>query len=218
MKLYRIVVFIITSILVFSCTKEEPEEGSNWNPNFSIAIGYTSLQMNADSGFDTLLLQINALTGLPYWTEEIDIPLSYIMPFDMGQISDFSKEIISIMFRLNTYNGFPNEALGQVYFIDGSNNIVDSLFSTGPLTMNIGTVNGETINSAHTQTDIIFNQSKIEELTTVRDILVQGEISNVSLDTSLVDFYPNYTLGIQLGLQAELSMSISEEFTNQDNQ
>jgi len=211
MKLNRIVVFIIISILVFSCTKEEPDEGSNWNPNFSIAIGYTSLQMNADSGFDTLLLQINALTGLPYWTEEIDIPLSYTMPFDMGQISNFSEEIISIMFRLNTYNGFPNEALGQVYFLDASNSIVDSLFSTGPLTMNRGTVNGETINSAHTQTDIIFDQSKIEELTTVRNILIQGEVRNIELDTTLVNYYPNYSLDLQLGLQAELSMSISSK-------
>jgi hypothetical protein len=215
---YLLLLILFLSFLLHSCIKEEPEEESKWNPNFSIAIGYTSLGMNADSGFDTLLLQINALTGLPYWTEEIDIPLSYTMPFDMGQISDFSEEIISIMFRLNTYNGFPNEALGQVYFLDMSNIIVDSLFSTGPLTLNRGIVNGETVNYTHNQTDIIFDQSKIEELTTVRNILVQGKVSNVELNTTLVDFYPNYTLGIQLGLQAELSMSISEEFSNQDNQ
>ena len=214
--LFLFILFL--SLLLHSCIKEESGEESNWNPNFSIAIGYTSLGMNADSGFDTLLLQLNLLTGLPYWTEEIDIPLSYTMPFDMGQISDFSEEIISIMFRLNTYNGFPNPALGQVYFLDMSNNIVDSLFSSGPITMEPGTVNGETINSTHNQTDIVFDQSKIDELTTVRNILIKGEINNVSLDTTLIDFYPNYTLGIQLGLQAELSMSISEDFSNQNNQ
>jgi len=217
MKHFRIVVVFLISVLFFSCAKQEEDE-SNWNPEFSLAIGYTSLQMNADSGFDTLLLQLNSLTRLPYWTEEIDIPLSYTMPFDMGQISDFSDEIISIMFRLNTYNGFPNMALGQIYFLDGTNAIVDSLFSTGPLTLNPGTVSGETVNSTHTQTDIIFNQSKIEELTSVRNILIQGEISNVSLDTTLVEYYPNYMLGIQLGFQTELSMSISEDFSNQNDQ
>ncbi len=218
MKFCRTVILFLISILIFSCIKEEPDEESKWNPEFSLAIGYTSLGMNDDSGFDTALLLINTFTGLPYWTEEIDIPLSYTMPFDMGQLSDFSEEIISIMFRLNTYNGFPNEALGQVYFLDASNNIVDSLFSTGPITLDPGTVNGETVNSTHNQTDIVFEQSKIDDLTTVRNILIKGEISNVSLDTTLVYYYPNYTLGIQLGLQAELSMSISDEFSNQNNQ
>jgi hypothetical protein len=211
MRIFRFLFFLLSVLIVFSCIKEESDEESNWNPDFSIAIGYTSLGMNDDSGFDTLLLLVNSVTGLPYWTEEVDIPLEYTMPFDMGQISDFSEEIISIMFRLNTYNGFPNETFGQVYFLDISNNIVDSLFSTGPFTLKPGTVNGETVNSTHTQTDIIFDQSKIEDLTAVRNILIKGEISNVSLDTTLVDFYPNYTLGIQLGLQAELSMSISNK-------
>ncbi len=220
MKYYRTGIFFLLSILIFSCTKDEPDEESTWNPDFSIAIGYTSLGMNENSGFDSALLLINAVSGLPYWTEEIDIPLSYTMPFDMGQLSDFSEEIVSIMFRLNTYNGFPNPAGGQVYFLDISNNIVDSLFSSAPLTMESGTVNGngETINSTHNQTDIVFDQNKIDELITIRNILIKGEISNVSLDTTLIDSYPNYTLGIQLGIQAELSMSISEEFPNQNNQ
>ncbi len=127
MKTFHLLLFLLISSLIISCTKEEPGGESAWNPDFSIAIGYTSLGMNDDSGFDTLLLIVNSVTGLPYWTEEIDIPLSYTMPFDMGQLSDFSEEIISIMFRLNTYNGFPNPAEGQVYFLDMSNNIVDSL-------------------------------------------------------------------------------------------
>jgi len=214
----QIAVFFLASILILSCSKEESEEESNWNPEFSIAIGSTSLGMNADSGFDTLLLHLNALTGLPYWIEEIYVPMSYTMPFDMGQVTEFSDEIISLMFRLNTYNGFPNEAFAQVYFRDMNNHIVDSLFSTGALTMKSGTVNGESINSTHTQTDIVFDQSKIDALTTVRNVLVKGEISNILLDTTLVEFYPNYTLDIQLGLQVELNMSISNQFSNTNDQ
>lgn len=213
MKFYRIGFLFLISILFFSCTKEEPEEESKWNPNFSLAIGYTSLGMNYDSGFDTLLLILNPITGLPYWTEEVDIPLSYTMPFDMGQLNDFSEEIVSVMFRLNSYNGFPNPASGQVYLLDAFNIIVDSVFSTDPLTMESGIINGngETINSTHNQTDVYFDESKIDKLISVRSILVNAEISNVTLDTSLVDYYPEYTLDIQLGLQVELRMSISSK-------
>jgi hypothetical protein len=220
MRIFHFSFFIFIILLLFSCLKEDTDEVSDWNPNFSIAVGHSSLSMNEESGFDTELLLINPTTGLPYWTEEIDIPLSYTMPFDMGQLSDFSEEIVSFMFRINLYNGFPNVSRVQVYFIDITENIIDSLFSSGHLTMQPGTVigNGETINPTHSQTDVIFDQSKIDELITVRSILVEGEISNVSLDTTLIDFYPNYSLGIQLGLQAELSMNISEEFLNQNNQ
>jgi hypothetical protein len=136
--------------------------------------------------------------------------MSYTMPFDLQEIGDFSDEKVSIMFRLNTYNGFPNEAQGQIYFLDFAYQKVDSLFINGPLTMQAGTVagDGETVNATHDQNDVVFSQDKIDELTNVRHILIEGAILKVSLDSTLIDFYPNYSLELQLGVQAELNMSL----------
>ncbi|MBU8893009.1 MAG: hypothetical protein KOO66_09540 [Bacteroidales bacterium] len=216
MKYSFFVAILLIITLSYSCLDDVPEDFDNpdseWNPDFSLAVGYASLGMNDESGFDTLLLLINAVTGLPFWTEEVDIPLTYSMPFDMQQLSEFSEEIVSIMFRVNTYNGFPNTVDGQVYFLDVSNNIVDSLFSDSALILESGTVNGtgETINSSHNQTDIIFDQDKIDELSQVRNILIEGAIRNVALDTTLINYYPAYKFDLQLGVRVKLKMSLAD--------
>ena len=131
MRSHIYILFITISIIIFSCVKDIPSDFDNpeseWNANFSLALGYTSLGMNGESGFDTLLLLNNPSTGYPYWVDEINVPLSYTMPFDMQELNEFSEEIVSLMFRVNTYNGFPAESEAQVYFLDIDNYVVDSL-------------------------------------------------------------------------------------------
>ena len=216
MKYFWFLILISIIVLSFSCIKDAPSDFDNpdstWNPSFSFPVGYTSLGMNEDSGFDTLLFQLNAL-GFPLWTQEIDVPMSYTMPFDMQELNNFSEEIVSIMFRLNTYNGFPAVATGQVYFLDINSQVVDSIFVNGPLNMEPGTVvgDGETVNPTHNQSDVIFDQDKIDDLANVRHILIEGAIKNLALDTALIDYYPGYKLELQLGVQAELNMSISSQ-------
>lgn len=220
------IIVTLLSILIFfaSCLDDVPEDfdnpDSDWNPNFSMALGHTSLGMNEESGFDTLLLLINSNTGYPYWVEEIDVPMEYTMPFDMEELGEFSEEIISVMFRINTYNGFPADAKAQVYFLDINNQIVDSLFNNEPLTIEPGKVvgDGELVEKKHQQSDIVFNQDKIDDLITVRNILIQGGIKNLSLDSTLIDYYPLYTLDIQMGLQVELNLSISGQLTQNNDQ
>ncbi len=214
MKPFRWLIYIAVILLAFSCLDDAPDDFDNpestWNPNFSFPVGYTSLQMNEESGFDLSLLEDLDNSGFPDWVDEINLAMSYTMPFDMQEISNFSDEIVSIMFRLNTYNGFPNQAIGQIYFLDFAYQKVDSLFVNGPLTMQAGTISGdgETINTTHDQNDVVFNQDKIDDLTTVRHILIEGAILKVSLDSTLIDYYPNYSLELQLGVQAELNMSL----------
>ena len=216
MKYSYLLILISIIILSFSCLDDVPDDFDNpkstWNPNFSIAIGHTSLGMNEGSGFDTLLLLIDAMTGFPFWIEEVDVPLIYTMPFDMEELGEFSEEIISVMFRLNFYNGFPANAKAQIYFLDIYNQVIDSLFSNEPLLINPGTINanGELVKKHHYQSDVFLSQDKIDNLSTVRNLLIKGGIQNLALDTALIDNYPSYSLDIQMGLQVELSLNFSD--------
>ena len=215
MKYSYLLIVISIIILALSCLDDVPEDFDNpestWNPGFSIAIGHTSLGMNEGSGFDTLLLLIDAITGFPFWIEEVDVPLIYTMPFDMEELGEFSEEIISVMFRLNFYNGFPANAKAQIYFLDINNQLIDSLFSNEPLLIKPGTIdgNGKIVEKYYYQSDVILSQDKIDNLSTVRNLLINGGIQNLALDTNLIEYYPSYSLDIQMGLQVELNMSIS---------
>lgn len=213
MKIFRILIFVSIFVFPFSCIKDAPSDFNNpestWNPNFSFPVGYTSLSMTAESGFDMSLLNDFDHSGLPDWVDEIDVPMSYSMPFDMQELNNLSDQILSIMFRLNTYNGFPAIARGQVYFIDLFGQVVDSMFVNGSLNLEAGKLagDGQTVNPAHDQNDVIFSQDRIDELANVRQILIEGAILNVSLDSTLIDYYPGYSMELQLGVQAQLNMS-----------
>lgn len=205
----------MSSLFLLSCIDDAPSDfdnpDSNWNPSFSFPVGYASLGMDNESGFDTLLFLIDPLSGFPFWIDEIDIPISFSIPFNMQELNDFSEEIVSILFRLNTQNGFPNQVKFQLYFQDINSFNIDSMFINGPLTFDSGTPigNGESINSTSNQTDIFIDQDKINELESAQFILIEGMITNVALDTSLISYYPNYNIDLQLGVQVELNMSIS---------
>ena len=215
MKNYWVLILFLITVLMFSCIDDAPNDfdnpDSNWNPSFSFPVGYSSLGMDEDSGFDTLLFLIDTLSGFPFWIDEIDVPISYTMPFNMQEINDFSEEIVSILFRLNTQNGFPNQVKFQLYFQDINSFNIDSMFVNGPLTFDSGTPigNGEFINSTSNQTDIYIDQDKINELGSAQYILIEGLINNIALDTSIISYYPNYNIDLQLGIQVELNMSIS---------
>lgn len=208
-------------MLLSSCIDDVPDSFSttemNWNPSISIAAGYTSLGMNEESGFNMDLLNDGDFSGFPDWMDEIDLEMQYKMPFDMEEINDFSEEIVRVMFRINVANGFPAETYSQVYFLDNNENVVDSVYANGALTFNPANANsqGEITKKTKSQNDIIFSNDKVDELSTVKNLLIKGGINNLSLDTSLVDYYPNYTLDVQMGMQVELKISVSDSKTQQ---
>lgn len=211
-------VFVILSSFAFlgSCLSDFPDDFDNpestWNPDFSFPVGYTSLGMNEDSGFDTLLLEINPLDSLPEWyRQEIDIPMSYTMPFDMQELASFSEEIKRLMVRINAYNGFPTGITGQIYFLDINNFIIDSVFTDEPFNLSKGSVdeNGRTSEKSYIQKDIELSRERIDNLHLTRNVLVEGEIKNVAIDTNLVYYFPDYEVDVQVGVQVELGLSIS---------
>ena len=61
---------------------------------------------------------------------------------------------------------------------------------------------------------LAISQEKIDALSSVRYLLVEGGIQNLQLDTALIDYYPTYTIDIQMGMQAELNLTISNNEAN----
>ena len=66
---------ITLALVVFpSCMKDKPEslpENLEWNPQLALPLGEVEFGMNSDSGFDTLLLEEDTISGLPIWTGQV---------------------------------------------------------------------------------------------------------------------------------------------------
>ncbi len=145
MRTQLIIILLLSFAFLWSCMDDVPDDFDNpestWNPGFSFPVGYTSLGMNEESGFDTLLLALNPIDSLPEWfRQEIDIPMSYTMPFDMQELESFSEEILRLMVSINAYNGFPTGITGQIYFLDINNDFIDSVFTDELFNLSKGSV------------------------------------------------------------------------------
>ena len=131
-----VLVFILLGAV--SCLKDLPEsvpDTLEWNPEVAFPLGEDSFGLNAVSGFDTSLLDLDTITGLPDWVEKVE-PFEVVMKgtldINLSSISDNLDHLNRILFRVNAYNGFPNEILAQAYFQDAGLNTIDSMFSEGP--------------------------------------------------------------------------------------
>jgi len=198
-------------LLAVSCLKDMPEslpETFEWNPDVAIPLSEESFGLNWESGFDTLLLELDPITGLPAWIEELEIVLDRYMDFDLSGISENLDHLNRILFRVNIFNGFPNDVLAQAFFLDSGRDIVDSMFSEGAIPLPPGTIvnNEGIIQPSHTIEDAIFDRERIEPLQYVTEILFRATILNPEVDTALIPFYPSYLVDVEIGSMLDLTI------------
>lgn len=207
-----IVAFLPVLLLsLASCLKEMPEtfpEEVVWNPEVAFPLGEEAYGLNAVSGFDTSLLDLDTITGWPQWVNEHQIVLEGIMNFSLASIQHNIEHLNSILFRVNAYNGFPNPIRAQAYFRDASMVTIDSMFQEGPMLASAGMVegNGETVQPTHTQKDAVFDRTRLQPLQNATEISFRAIIQISDLDSTLIPYYPSYFFNVRIGTMLDLSL------------
>ena len=201
-------------MLPVSCLRDMPEdfpEYLEWNPSLAFPMAEESFGLNLESGFDTALLQLDTITGLPEWVSRLEVVMEGSIDFDLSVFTSRYNDLRSILFRVNLYNGFPNELHAQVYFLNPGLSPVDSLFSEGPVIVPPGTVlgNGETIEPYHVIRDAIFNLDRIEKLEDASSILFRAILRNPDVDVNLIPYYTNYSFNVEIGAMAGLTFDFT---------
>lgn len=209
LKLILYTLLLAPGLFLSSCLKEAPEEFSSdfiWNPELAFPVGETSLGMNAASGFDTVLLNMNNLTGYPLWVERLDIPIEGSTSFNLADIFESNEQINRVLLRVNANNGFPAEVLLQAYFLGSNGILIDSFFLDQSLLLPAGSLigSGETVSPSYTRKDVVFSRERIDLLENAEAISFKATILNAEIDSTLIDFYPGYSIDIQIGAMLEL--------------
>ena len=207
---------ILVMLLSYSCLKDMPEsmpEGLVWDPELALPLGVDSFGLNLDGGVDSILLELDSLTGLPEWIEQQVVVMEGYMDFDLSTINHNLDQINRMLLRVNVYNGFPNEVLTQAYFVDDQDQILDSMFSEGYLPVPAGTVvgAGETINPAHGRQDAIFDKQRLESLLDATRLNMQAILQNPKVDTALIPYYPGYLIHVDVGGMLDVTVDYPYE-------
>ena len=193
-----------------SCMKDKPEslpEHLEWNPQLALPLGEEEFGMNSDSGFDTLLLQEDTISGLPLWTGQQSVTMEGVFDFDLSTISDNLDKINRILFRINCSNQFPHTMYSQAYFRDAGGNYLDSMFREGPVETPAAVVSeqGASINPGTAQHDAVIEGDRIPDLTAASSILFRSSFRVANVDTALIQAYPTFHFHMDSGLMLDLS-------------
>ncbi len=198
-------------VLMASCMKDKPEsipKNLVWNPELAIPLGIDRFGMNAESGFDTTLFELDTLTNLPKWVDEVEVVMLGRVEFDLANLEESIENINQVLFRVSLYNGFPNELWAQAYFLDAFSNPIDSMFAEGAIHVPAGRPigNGSTIDPKVVRKDAIFENERLALLQDATEILLRASFPEPSPDTALIPFYPDYFIDMEIGIMADLSL------------
>jgi len=206
------ILLAVSGILLFavSCLKEMPEslpDRLEWNPEFAIPLGEDRFGLNAESGFDTSLLEYDTITGLPGWIEEDTIFLEGIMDFNLSSILENLAYTKRILLRINIYNGFPHVVYSQAYFRDAGMNTVDSLFLEGPVATGPGQIakDGTLIKPGYSRKDAILDKDRLLSLGNSTTTFFRAGFIVSDVDSSLIPYYRDFEYIIDVGAMLELS-------------
>ncbi len=198
-------------VLLTSCLKDMPEsipETLVWNPSLAFPLGSDQFGMNAKSGFNTTLFALNSITQLPQWVNQMEVVLEGRVPFDLASLNQ-TDEINQLMFRVGIYNGFPERAMAQAYFMADSITIIDSMFINGAIIVPPGKIigNGETIDPAVIRKNAIFKGERIATLEDATEILLRAVLIDPGADSTLYPYYPNYHMDLEVGIMLDITMT-----------
>jgi len=189
-------IIAIFLLLPQGCLKDIPDKVNTdyvWEPVLAFPIGEADFGLKIPHGFDTLLLELEPITGRPYWDYLDSIPLTGSIDFDFEEVLGEREEISFGILRFNAYNGFPIEVTLEAYLEDASGSIIDTLFQP-KLIMERGILSagGETATAVLTQRDIKFDTDGLDILNEAKKITFVGKINSIP-------FFPNFTFKVQLG-------------------
>lgn len=193
-----------------ACLKDRPEalpENLQWNPQLAFPLGEEVFGMNSQSGFDTLLLELDTVSGQPVWTSHQSVVMEGTFDFDLSSISDNLDKLNRILFRMNFSNQFPHTMYSQAYFRDQGGIFIDSMFSDGPVETPAAKIReqGNTIEAGKAQHDALIEADRLPALLDAQSILLRSSFQVASLDTLLIPAYPDFRFQVDTGLMLDLS-------------
>lgn len=237
---YRLNIFwqgIIILTVFISCIDENITNISDsleLNQSYSLPVGDVSYTINEyfktldTLQFDTVqvdTLQIDTLAtplsdtiDLVEFNDTLYANVKYLLDtsidteFDFGEINEDLEKIKAITFVFIVDNDFPTDTWTQVYFIDESENHIDSLFIDGPLLISAPELDNDGFPVERPPEIKVcpISDNLIDNMASIRFIRIFSIVRTIRPDVDIVKFYSEYNIDFHIGVRVELQFNINE--------
>ncbi|RLD59167.1 MAG: hypothetical protein DRI97_01650 [Bacteroidetes bacterium] len=138
--------------------------------------------------------------------------LSDTMEFALVEEGVDTSFVKNVVVKLSTVNEVPIELGLQVYLLDISETVLDSLFNGDPVFLASSEVDGEgkLLNASETSHNINFPAEKLGTLEQTEFLWIKARMVTAESGVPFVKFYSDYTLDFEISFYAELRINNRE--------
>ena len=220
LKYISIIMLILSG---FSCTKNLNKTINNdilYRPEYSLPIGPLNYTLNdimpkVVLGFpvDTSLIP-DTIPLITY--DDIIFPdpfghnATFLVPYDFSTLTSQANQIKSLMFRVNYVNEMPTYSDLQVYFMNSTGAILDSLYNDALFRLEAADIDqdGNVIQYYNGQNDTYLDSVKIRHLVNSQFLRINMFIATNRTDQKVVRFYSDMEIRLQFAIRAKLEIPL----------
>lgn len=227
MKFPNLLACMVLTMMLYSCYDENlanVNETLCFTPEFSLPLGSIQLKME-----DVVEEYGGELTEIP--TQNIpDSILVFLYDnkfyespstFEYSETKNFGNTTIAskieyvtkLMFRINSVSEVPAGISWQVYFLNESSMVIDSLFKSKRLEIDAAKIDslGNLIESTEIwKFDTELDSSDIKEFEFIDKVQIQAILYLDDLNGKEINYFPEQKIWFQLAIRAELDLPLHE--------
>ena len=149
---------------------------------------------------------------LPLDLSFAEYSLSDTMEFAMGDEGLDTSMIKRVVINLETVNELPLELGIQVYLLDASEMVLDSLLDGDPVFLSSSEVDGDgkLLQASENSHDIDFPAEKLGVLEDTEFLWIEARMVTAESGTKFVKFYTDYSLDFEISFSAEVRINTRE--------
>lgn len=138
--------------------------------------------------------------------------LSDTLEFALGSDGIDTSFVKDVVVNLSTVNELPIELGLQVYLLDASSTVLDSLFNGDPVFLSSSSVNseGKLLQASEDSHSVEFPAEKLGILEQTEYIWIKARLVTAEAGVPFVKFYSNYSLDFEISFSAELRINTRE--------
>jgi len=193
---------------------------SNFQDLLNIAPSTLSYKVTANIGsqstshflLDTSRFMAEAEFLLPLDLSFSEYSLADTLEFALGEDGIDTSFIKHVVVNLSTVNELPIELGLQVYFLDASHTVLDSVLNGDPVFLASSEVNseGKLLHANETSHSIDFPAEKLGILEQTEYLWVEARMVTAESGGQFVKFYSDYTLDFEISFFAEIRINNRE--------
>ncbi|MEO6166792.1 MAG: hypothetical protein ABIO46_03260, partial [Chitinophagales bacterium] len=154
-----------------------------------------------DFAYDTSALDVSLDVTIPLSLVANDLVLQDTVDFSLASQEEGEPTIKEGTFTVIAYNGFPLNAIPQLYFYDEAMNFLDSLFIASSL-IAAGKINDQCVVSEKTKSVLVIpvDEIKMNHLRNAKKIVIRAAFATTTSGAcnSYLKIYDDYLLDIKL--------------------